>query len=57
MEIKITGNPKEIAALVDELQERRAEYERKSQVNRILEAFQDDRKGVREDEENTFKGI
>ena len=37
--ITITGSPKEIAALVDELQERRAEYERKSQVNRILEAF------------------
>ena len=39
MNIKISGSPKEIAALAGELLERRAEYERKSQVNRILEAF------------------
>lgn len=37
--ITITGSPKEIAALVDELQERRAQREREYVCKRIMECF------------------
>lgn len=42
MSITITGSPKEIAALVDELQERRAENESRAQVNRVMKSFWED---------------
>ena len=52
MKITITGKPKEIAALVDEIQERRSMRDETRKVNRLLQVLEEDpsRRPAKEDQ-------